>query len=99
MHPQQLFLAHLAPFLKQTKVKLDGQMHGLQTENEKLVQEIRAQEEEVERMVSGLEATVADLEGGNEVIQGAAEDGKLRKDAKEIDAEIAARREGKVSRL
>ena len=97
--PQQLFLAYLAPYLQETQAKLEGQMEGLKRQNEELIRGIQGQEEDVERLISGLGSVIADLEGGDTVLNGAVEDGTLREEAREIDSEIARRRDGKDSRL
>ena len=99
IQPQQLYLAHLAPYLEETQKKLEGEMLQLQADNETLVNSIHAQEEEVERMVSDLEAVIRDLEGANEVMDQVVGDASMRTDARELHAEIAGREGKGASRL
>ena len=79
--------------------KLDSQMTELQQENEQLVQNIKAQEQEIDSIVQGLEAVVLDLEGGNDVLQGATTDDALRRDALSLDHDLARRRDKQSNRL
>lgn len=97
--PQQLYLAHLAPYLEETQTKLESEMLQLQADHETLVRGIQAQEEEVERMVSGLEAMIKDLEGANEVMDEVVGDRSMRTDARELHAEITGREGKRASRL
>ena len=97
--PQQLFLAHLAPYLNDTKTQLDGKMSQVQNENAHLIQSIKEQEAEIEKMVHGLENIITDLDNGSATLHATTEDGTLRREAREIDGEIAMRRDEQVSRL
>lgn len=97
--PQQLYLAHLAPYLKETQNTLEGEMLQLQADNETLLREIEAQEQEVEGMVSSLEAVIRDLEGANQVLDQVVGDGSIRTDARELHAEITGRKGKGPSRL
>ena len=99
MPPQQLYLAHLAPYLEETRTKLEAEMTQLQEENEILMKGIQGQEEEVERIVGGLEAVINDMEDAHGIMEEALGDREARTEAREVDAEIAGRTGGRGSRL
>ena len=52
------------------------------------------QRDEVERLVGGLEAVIADLEGANGAMSDVVVNGEIRKEAMEIDDEIGTRARG-----
>ena len=97
--PQQLFLAHLVPYLKETRAKIEADMVQLQDENETLMKGIQEQEEEVENIVNVLEATIRDLEAANGVMEEVVNNGDVKREAGEVDKEIMGRDEGRASRL
>ena len=96
--PQQLFLAHLTPYLNETRTKLEAEMVQSQDENERLMKDIHGQEEEVESIINGLEAAIRDLEGANEAMEDAVEKGDVKSEAREVDREIMGRDEGRGTR-
>lgn len=49
------------------------------------------QRDEVERLVSGLEAVIADLEGANVVLGEVVDGGEMRQEAMEVETEIGGR--------
>ena len=92
--PQSLYLAHLAPYLASTQAQLETELQAIQVENEQLAKGVERQRDEVERLVSGLEAVVADLEGANGTMSDVVESSGLKKEAMEMDGEIGARARG-----
>ena len=86
--PQSLYLAHLAPYLASTQSQLEAELQAVQVENEQLAKGVERQRDEVERLVSGLEAVIADLEGANGAMSSVAEVGDMTKEAMEIDGEV-----------
>ena len=60
----------------------------MQAENEEIVEEIRAQSQEVEKLVGGLESVIADLEGANEAMGGVVEGGEMSREVMEIEEEL-----------
>ena len=92
--PQSLYLAHLAPYLASTQAQLETELQAIQVENEQLAKGVERQRDEVERLVSGLEAVVADLEGANGTMSDVVESSEIRKETMEVDGEIGARRRG-----
>ncbi|KAL8781571.1 MAG: hypothetical protein Q9213_005957 [Squamulea squamosa] len=95
--PEQLFLAHLAPYLTQTETELDGELKRLQSENEELVEGIQGQQEETERLVGGLEAFIMDLERANEIMGNEVDGNGVKREIADIEQEFrAAGREAKL---
>ena len=92
--PQSLYLAHLAPYLASTQSQLETELQAVQIENEQLAKGVERQRDEVERLVSGLEAVVADLEGANGAMSDATEGGEVRREAIEMDGEVGRRPRG-----
>ena len=90
--PQSLYLAHLAPYLISTQSQLESELTAVQVENVQLAKGIEGQRDEVEKLVSGLEAVIADLEGANAVMGEAVEGGDIRKEALEVEGEIGTER-------
>lgn len=56
-----------------------------------MAQGVEAQRDEVERLVSGLEAMIADLEGANVVMGEVINGGEMRQEAMEVETEIGGR--------
>jgi len=63
-------------------------LRALQAENEDLVEEIRAQGQEVETLVGGLEGLIADLEGANEAMGDVVEGDEMKREVLEIEEEL-----------
>lgn len=89
--PQSLYLAHLAPYLASTQAQLETQLQTVQAENAQLAQGVETQRDEVEWLVSGLEAVIADLEGANVVMGEVINGGEMRQEAMEVETEIGGR--------
>lgn len=88
---EELFGAHLAPFLQEATQILEARLQSSQEENRRLMEQVMEQRREVERMVQGLEAVVKDVEGSVAVLgtgagTGRAVDG-LRAEVWEMEAE------------
>lgn len=66
--------AHLAPIYNQQETLLNTRIQTTASTNIHLAQEITQQREEIERLVSLVEALVNDLDGANEGMEGV-EDG------------------------
>jgi kinetochore protein NNF1 len=62
--------AHLSPFLIEQQTSLATALKTVQTSNTALVDTITAQRVEIETLVGGLEAVVADLERSAAMLQG-----------------------------
>ena len=92
--PQSLYLAHLAPYLASTQSQLETELQAVQVENQQLAKGVERQRDEVERLVSGLEAVIADLESANGAMSDVIESNEMRKEAMDIDGEVAGRTRG-----
>lgn len=92
--PQSLYLAHLAPYLASTQTQLETELQAVQVENEQLAKGVDRQRDEVERLVGGLEAVIADLEGANGAMSDVVEGGEMRKEAMEMNSDIGGRTRG-----
>ena len=86
--PERLYLAHLAPYLRETEKQLEAELKALQAENEDMVEEIRAQGQEVERLLGGVEGVIADLEGANEAMGGVVEGDEIKREVLKIEEEL-----------
>lgn len=63
-------------------------------ENERLAKGVERQRDEVERLVSGLESVIADLEGANSAMSDVVEGGEIRKEAMDLDGEVGVKARG-----
>jgi kinetochore protein NNF1 len=59
----ELYQAHLAPYLEQAQSKLDLKLEATKAQNAELSEKIQLQRQEIESLLSGLEAVAGDLEG------------------------------------
>lgn len=92
--PQSLYLAHLAPYLTSTQAQLEAELQTVQAENEQLAKGLEGQGDDVERLISGLEAVIADLEGANEVMGAVVEGGEIKREVMEVEGELGGRARG-----
>lgn len=87
--PQQLYLAHLAPYLAATETQLLSSLSTTQAENSELALQIHSQWEQAETLLSGLEKVISDLEAANEMMGESAELlGKTRRNELIEDMEV-----------
>ena len=66
----------------------------MQEENVQLAKGVETQRDQVESLVSGLEALIADLEGANAIMGEAIDTGDIRKEAMEVENEVGGWRTG-----
>ena len=78
----------LAPLLTRTLLLIEAELKQVQAENNGLAQGLQIQREEVERLVTGLEAVVRDLEAANEAMDVVVEDENMRKDVADMEEEL-----------
>ncbi|PYH98372.1 MIND kinetochore complex component Nnf1 [Aspergillus ellipticus CBS 707.79] len=93
LSPEELYRAHLLPHLMETQAKLDARIGSVQVENEELAGKVQEQRAEMERLLSGLEAVVADVEGAAAATTQFTAENRLRQDAAQMDGEVKARSE------
>ena len=97
--PEQLFLAHLAPFMKETETNLEAEISQMEAENAQLLKSMRESEEEADKMAGDLEIIIKDLESASEVVDDAVSGGDLKREVRNVDEQIVARDVGRESRL
>ena len=95
--PQSLYLAHLAPYLASTQTQLETELQAVQTSNTQLANEVEGQRDDIENLLAGLEAVIADIEGANVVMEEAVGGADIRNEAIEVESEVGSR--GRNSRL
>jgi kinetochore protein NNF1 len=87
---EELYAAHLTPYLQEATQILESRLQSSQQENHNLMEKIMAQRAEIERLVSGVEGVVRDLEGSVEVMGSGTGRGMegLRAEVWEIEEEV-----------
>ena len=88
--PDDIFGAHLAPQLAPVHAELQAQLRATRARNEELATDLARRRADIEALVGGLEAVVADLEGANRALDDALEDGSVRSEIREMVAEVEA---------
>lgn len=96
---EQLFLAHLAPMMKEAESKLEAEISQMETENMLLLHSMRQSEDEVDRLVIELETTVKDLEAASDVMDDAVSGVDMKAEIRKVDDGIDAKDVGRASRL
>ncbi|KAL2817244.1 Nnf1-domain-containing protein [Aspergillus cavernicola] len=89
--PDDLFRAHLTPQLERTKGVLETKIQATEGENVELGVRVQAQRAEIERLMAGLEAVVADVEGAATAATQYGSENDLRKEALKMDDDVKAR--------
>ncbi|KAK2864997.1 hypothetical protein FQN49_004005 [Arthroderma sp. PD_2] len=85
---KELYQAHLAPILAKTQSSLDSQTEEVQKRNVQLASRVESQKQEIQQLLSSLEAVVGDIEGAVESMHEFDADDMLRKEAEQMDEEI-----------
>ena len=90
----ELYTAHLTPFLSEAAVELESRLQKTQLNNQQMMQTIEAQRAEMEQLVAGLEGVVKDIEGSIEAMNSGNPNGlvELRNDTWQMDQDVAASR-------
>jgi kinetochore protein NNF1 len=91
--PDELYRAHLTPYLQEAQASLHARIRATESENAELAQHIQDQRAEIERLLSGLEAIVADVEGAAAAASHFSKENDLRQEAFKMDEEVKARSE------
>lgn len=65
---ESLYLSHLAPLLSGQQATLSSRLQTAQSENANLVDTVLQQRQEIERLVSQLETTIADIDAATEAL-------------------------------
>lgn len=83
-----LYQAHLTPYLQQAENALNAKIETAQSENAALAERIIAQRQEIESLLSGLEAVMTDLEGSAKASTQYSKVHNLRQESLMIDDEV-----------
>lgn len=87
----ELYTAHLTPFLVQAERDLSSRLEETQKDNLEMTERIKNQRTEIERLLGDLETLVADVEGGASVLEKQVTgDQDLRHEIWEMEREVAA---------
>ncbi|QKX53009.1 uncharacterized protein TRUGW13939_00080 [Talaromyces rugulosus] len=86
-----LYQAHLAPFLEHAQDSLNAKLETTQSQNAELADRIIAQRKEMESLLSGLEAVMADLEGSAKASTQYSKEHSLRQKSMQVDEDIKKR--------
>ncbi|KXS96201.1 hypothetical protein AC578_2818 [Pseudocercospora eumusae] len=81
---RQLYLSHLAPTLGRFSKDMNARQEMLSRENEEVMERIRQQRHDIQRLLDGLENVVRDLNGSVEAMK-PEETEKLREEMREAD--------------
>jgi predicted RNase H-like nuclease (RuvC/YqgF family) len=87
LEPEKLVAAHLGGFLEEQQGGLTKTLKTLEGENEELANKIRSQQGDMETLVRGLEAMVADLQRAAEMVQ-APEVRQLSEETRSMHSEL-----------
>jgi kinetochore protein NNF1 len=85
-----LYQAHLTPYLQEAQTALDAKLNTAQSQNTELADRIVAQRQEIEALLSGLEAAMGDLEGAATASTQFSQEHGLRQESMQIDEEVRA---------
>ncbi|KAJ9311241.1 hypothetical protein DTO271D3_8468 [Paecilomyces variotii] len=88
-----LYKAHLAPYLRDAQDALNEKLEATQAQNAELAEKIRQQRLEIESLLSGLEAIVADVEGAATATAQYSKENSLREEVVKMDEEVRARQD------
>ncbi|KAF7182445.1 hypothetical protein CNMCM7691_002015 [Aspergillus felis] len=91
--PDELYRAHLTPYLQETQSSLNARIQATEAQNAELAQHIQGQRAEIERLLSSLESIVADVEGAAAAASHFSKENDLRQEALKMDEEVKARLE------
>lgn len=93
MSADELYKAHLASYLQEAQDTLNAKLEETQAQNMELTEKIRQQRLEIESLLSGLEAIVADVEGAATATAQFSRENGLREEVVKMDEEVRARQE------
>ncbi|OKL59706.1 hypothetical protein UA08_05140 [Talaromyces atroroseus] len=88
LNADDLYRAHLTPYLQQAESALNAKLEEAQSQNAALAERVIAQRQEIESLLSGLEAVMADLEGSAKTSTQYSKAHSLRQESLLIDEEV-----------
>ncbi|KAI5305358.1 hypothetical protein KEM56_004634 [Ascosphaera pollenicola] len=87
--PEELYKAHLAPYLIKSKAALDEQMKSAGEENIRLSETIQKQRQQIQKLLTSLDSVIDDLEAAAKVTAQFDQDTKMRDEAEEVHAQTS----------
>ncbi|KAH8700751.1 putative MIND kinetochore complex component Nnf1 [Talaromyces proteolyticus] len=88
MGADNLYQAHLAPYLQHAQDSLNAKLETTQSQNAELADKIISQRKEIESLLSGLEAVMADLEGSANASTQYSRENSLRQQSMQVDEDV-----------
>lgn len=90
----ELYEAHLTPFLQQADADLSSKSQVVQDDKVMMTERINEQRAEIEQLLKGLEGALHDIEGSVEALDAAslADLAELKREVWEMEQEVAATR-------
>ncbi|KAJ5461104.1 uncharacterized protein N7458_002656 [Penicillium daleae] len=88
---EQLYKAHLTPYLQEAQATLNGKLDETHAQNAELAQTVQAQRREIEKLLAQLESVVTDIEGAATAATEFSKEHHIRQDAVQMDREVNAR--------
>jgi kinetochore protein NNF1 len=88
LNADDLYQAHLTPYLQQAENALNAKLETAQAQNAALAERVLAQRQEIESLLSGLESVMTDLEGSAKTSTQYSKAHNLRQESLLIDEEV-----------
>lgn len=88
MGAEELYQAHLAPYLQEAQSSLNDKLEATHAQNSALAQTVQSQRQEIEKLLSHLESVVGDIEGAATAATQYSKESQIRQDAFEMDKEV-----------
>lgn len=88
---EDLYKAHLTPFLQEAQATLNARLEATNAENTELAQTVQTQRLEIEQLLSHLGLVVSDIEGAATAATQFSREHHIRQDAIQMDEEVKAR--------
>ena len=91
---EELYTAHLTPFMQHASTELEGRLRDTQQDNQNMMESIRKQREEIQMIINGLEGVVKDVESSVEAMEFTDEMGihSLKSEVWALEQDVAAAR-------
>lgn len=88
---EDLYKAHLTPFLEEAQATLNARLEVTNSENTELAQTVQTQRLEIEQLLAHLGLVVSDIEGAATAATQFSREHHIRQDAIQMDEEVKAR--------
>ena len=88
---EELYKAHLAPYLIEAQSNLNDKLQDTHTQNTELAQTVLAQRLEIEKLLAYIELVVADVEGAATAATEFSHKHEIRQHAVQMDEEVHSR--------